>query len=152
MYGLIHKLKKKKQNQEKRKLKSIFKSNNSQNNKKRLAYSVWFCPVLLFSFEKCACCNPLLESTVQFWCLIWPFLYLDINNNSKKKKKRHFAFSKRLSSFCHAVSLLAMTGVHTVECHLSFCFSAFHLSWTIWPELEVSVQIRLCCAPLRKTH
>lgn len=57
MYGLIHKLKKK-----------VKLKNNIHNHKnKRLAYSIWFCPVLLF--EKCACCNP-SESTAQFWCLV----------------------------------------------------------------------------------
>lgn len=76
MYGLIHKLKKRK------KMKTIFKSNHKI---KRLAYSIWFCPVLLFSFEKCACCNP-MESTAQFLMSGWPFPYLDINNNSGKKK------------------------------------------------------------------
>lgn len=58
MYGLIHKLK----------IKEIFKSNNHKN--KRLAYSIWFCPVLSLSFEKCACCNP-SESTAQFWFWFW---------------------------------------------------------------------------------
>lgn len=90
MYGLIHKLKKRKV-----KLKTIFKSNNHKN--KRLAYSIWFCPVLLLSFEKCACCNP-SESTAQFWCLFWPFPYFDINNNSGGK--RDVKLSQR-GSVCH---------------------------------------------------
>lgn len=38
MYGLIHKLKKGK----KKRMKTIFKNNN-----KRVAYSIWLCPVLL---------------------------------------------------------------------------------------------------------
>lgn len=49
MHGLIHKKKK-------RKMETIFKRIN--HNKQRLAYSFWFCPVLLFSLDKCASCNP----------------------------------------------------------------------------------------------
>lgn len=53
MYGLIHKLEKKRR----KKMKTIFKNNRHKH--KRFAYSIWLCPVLLLSFDKCARCNPL---------------------------------------------------------------------------------------------
>lgn len=58
MYGLIHKLEKKKEN-------------DKHNKTKRLAYLIWFCPVFLFASEKCA----LKKQTKQ-------------NNNNKKTKKK----------------------------------------------------------------
>lgn len=79
MYGLIHKLKnKKKKKNGKQYSKAI--TTKTKDKHTRFGFALYSC----FSFEKCACCQP-SESTAQFWCLVWPFPYLDINNNSRKK-------------------------------------------------------------------
>lgn len=90
MYGLIHKLKKKKNR--KQYLKAI--TTKTKDKHTRFGFDLYFC-FLLRNVLVVIHRNQLLSSGV--WFGLSPIL--DINNNSGKK--RHLAFSKRLCSFCH---------------------------------------------------
>lgn len=102
MYGLIHKLKKKK-----RKLKTIFKSNNHKKTKQKISILILVLPcTLVFLLRNVLVVihrNQLLSSGVWYW----PFPYFDINNNSGKKRDCSVLFVT-------LNSLLATPGVHTV--------------------------------------